>query len=247
MNTILLDGDIFLWKACSIATTSVEFDEVAHWGVNLQAAEAWFKDQLDKLRKRLDAKTVIVALGDRKANFRKDLYLGYKAHRTGPKPPGFLEFEARIRKRCKVVQEDRLEGDDILGLLATKEPTEGKIIVSVDKDLRQIPGQLYNPDHDELETITPEAGDYWHLFQTLTGDQTDGYPGCPGVGPKTAAKILADFLRYKGARAGWPDVVAAYERKGQPEAAALVQARLARILRQGDYNRQTKEIRLWTP
>lgn len=244
MNTILLDADIWLWRACSIATTSVEFDDVAHWNVNMKAAESWFRAELDRLRKRLDAKTVIMAMGDRSQNFRKDLYPTYKKKRTQPRPPGFLEFEARIRKRCKVVQEDRLEGDDILGLLATKEPTEGKIIVSIDKDLRQIPGQLYNPDHDELETITPEAGDYWHLFQTLTGDQTDGYPGCPGVGPKTAAKILAS---EPDLQPRWWLVSRAFEKKGQPEAAALVQARLARILRQGDYDRQTKEIRLWTP
>lgn len=242
MNTIILDGDVWLHRACSVATESVEFDDVASWSVNLKAAEAWFKGELNKLRKRLDAKDVIVALGDRSSNFRKDLYPGYKAHRTAPKPPGFFEFEARIRKRCRVVQEPRLEGDDIAGLLMTTRP-EGKIAVSIDKDFRQIPGQLYNPDHDELETIDPEAADFRHLLQTLTGDQVDGYPGCPGVGPVKAAKIL-DPLE-PGER--WAAVLAAFAKQDWPESAALVQARLARILRQGDYDRKTKEIRLWAP
>lgn len=256
MNTILLDGDIWLHRACSVSTTSAEFDDVATWNVNLKHAEAWFKDQLTKLRARLDAKTVIVALGDRNANFRKQLYPGYKAHRTSPKPPGFLEFQARIMKRCKVVWEPRLEGDDILGLLATKEPTDGKIIVSIDKDLRQIPGRLYNPDHDELEEIGADAAELLHLTQTLTGDRVDGYPGCPGVGPVKAGKIL-----YGAGAERWQAVVEAFQKTvpqtdddaGTPalwaraEEAALLQARLAFILRQGYYNRETKEVKLWTP
>ncbi len=242
MNTILLDGDVYLHRACSIATTSTEFDDVATWSVNLKEAEAWFKDQLTKLRARLEAKAVIVALGDRSANFRKDLCPTYKAHRTAPKPPGFREFEERIKKRCKVVSAPRLEGDDILGLLATKEPTAGKIVVSNDKDMRQIPGQLYNPDHDELETIDQDTADTVHQTQTLTGDRVDGYPGLPGCGPVKAAKILA-----AGEGAPWDKVRAAFLAKGLTESDFLLQARLAFILRQNWYNKVTQEVRLWVP
>ena len=77
-----------------------------------------------------------------------------------------------------------------MGIYATFEP--GNIIVSPDKDMRQIPGKLYNLD--ETVEVTEEEGMRWHLIQTLAGDQTDGYGGVPGIGVKRAI----DF-----ARQGW--------------------------------------------
>ena len=62
-----------------------------------------------------------------------------------------------------------------MGIFATHEP--GNIIVSPDKDMRQIPGKLY--DLKETVDITEEEGMRWHLVQTLAGDQTDGYSGVP--------------------------------------------------------------------
>ena len=46
--------------------------------------------------------------------------------------------------------------------------------------MRQIPGKLY--DFNETIDITPEEGAMWHLTQTLSGDNTDGYSGVPGIG-----------------------------------------------------------------
>ena len=68
-----------------------------------------------------------------------------------------------------------LEADDALGIYATKHP--GNVICSPDKDMRQIPGQLF--DMKETMSVTPEEGAKWHLIQTLAGDQTDGYAGVP--------------------------------------------------------------------
>ena len=244
MNTILLDGDVLLHQACSVSTVSVTFDDTSHWEVDQKAARAWFKARLAAYRKRLNAQRVVIALGDRKANFRKELAPSYKAHRVGPKPPGFLELEASVEKACEVVRAPRLEGDDLLGLLATKEPTAGKIIVTIDKDLAQIPGMLYNPDTDVLREVLPAEGRRLHALQTLTGDRTDGYPGCPGIGPKRAAALLDALEEPEDV---WPAIVAAYEKAGQTEADALLQARLAFVLRQGYFNRQTNEVKLWTP
>jgi DNA polymerase-1 len=243
-HTILLDGDILLHRAVARNTTKIQWEETAEvsWTVNIRSARLYILAELSRLRTRLGAERVLIALGDRKANFRKELYPQYKAHRSPfPKPPGFLELEEQMRANTRTFQEDRLEGDDMLGLLATKEPLDGKVVVTVDKDLRQIPGWNYNMDTDELREIgEPEAAEH-HLVQTLTGDRTDNYPGCPGVGPVRAARILAQVGDP------WTLVVAAYEKAGLSEEDALLQARLARILRQGDYDRSTKEIKLWNP
>ena len=84
------------------------------------------------------------------------------------------------------------------------------------------------------------AADRFHLYQTLVGDQTDNYKGCPGVGPVKAETAL-------GANPTWASVVGCYEKAGLTEEDALVQARVARILRHGEYNKMTCEVKLWTP
>jgi DNA polymerase I len=244
MRTLLLDGDVLLHRACAVASTKIDWgDGEVAWSVNVPEAAAWLKEEVRKLRRRLEGGRVIVALGDRKANFRKELTPTYKAHRnTTPKPPGFLDLEELVVKNAQVVREDRLEGDDMLGLLLTKEPLDGKVCVSIDKDMLQVPGTHYNPDKDELTEVDEETAHRRHLTQALTGDRVDGYPGCPGVGWVKAARILVGEPET-----WWERIVTAFEKAGKTEDDALLQARLAFVLRQGWYSREKKEVRLWKP
>ena len=77
------------------------------------------------------------------------------------------------------------------------------------------------------------------MYQTLVGDSTDNYKGCPAVGAKTADKLLQE----NGAT--WQTVVDAFADKGLGEEIAIENARLARILRDGEYNFKTKKVKLW--
>lgn len=241
-DTILVDGDIWLHRACSVARESVTFGEGEEiQKVNVAQAGAWFRTQMRALRDKLGTDNIVVALGDRERNFRKELSPTYKAQRAAGKPAGFKALEEMVEAKMLVLRGPRLEGDDILGLALTKPGTQ-KVCVSIDKDLLQVPGWHYNPDKDELVEITPAEGATLHLFQTLTGDRVDGYPGCPGVGPVKAARILA-----RDTATAWDHVRLAYEKAGQTEEQALLQARLAFVLRQGYYNRATNEVKLWTP
>jgi len=131
-----------------------------------------------------------------------------------------------------------LEADDCIGILATTK--KNSIIVSGDKDFKSVPGRFFDYKRGEFYDISVDKADYWHLYQTLIGDTADNYSGCPGIGEKTAEKILAEG-------ATWACVVAQYEKKGLTEADALVQARVARILRREDYDMKIKEPILWTP
>ena len=81
----------------------------------------------------------------------------------------------------------RLEADDVLGILGSVKAKKGSRVVidSEDKDLLTVPSSLLR--RGVVTKVTKEQADYTHLFQTLTGDTTDGYKGCPGVGPKRAA------------------------------------------------------------
>lgn len=113
--------------------------------------------------------------------------------------------------------------------------------MSVDKDMKTIPCDLYNPGKGTRRVVTVEEADRFHLFQTITGDPTDEYPGCPKAGPKAAEKA---FEKYGPT---WAAVLSVYASKGLTEEDALMQARCARILRHTDYDFKRKEPILWTP
>jgi DNA polymerase-1 len=124
-----------------------------------------------------------------------------------------------------------------MGIYATQYP--GNIIVSPDKDMKQIPGELYNLD--EGFTITKDEGARWHLIQTLAGDQTDGYPGVPGIGVKRAVTL------FEKEGYSWKTVVKAFADKDLTALTAITNARLARILTVDDYDFENERPRLWTP
>jgi len=77
-------------------------------------------------------------------------------------------------------------------------------------------------------------------MQAVAGDSVDGYSGCPGIGPVRAERMLKD-------QPDWAKVVEIYESKKLSADDALVQARVARILRFGEYDQVTETVKLWTP
>lgn len=209
------------------------------------SAKGHIRLDIDRLVETLEADNVVLAWNDLDGgNFRKDLSPTYKGNREGSrKPVAFPEVRQWMMEEWTSYNRPKLEGDDVLGILATEprlEPAEEKIVVSGDKDLLTIPGLHWLLSEGELKEVSEEEADYNFLHQALTGDKTDGYPGCPGIGPKRADAILAESPT-------WDAVKAAYEAKGLLEEAALEQARLARILRASDYDFKRKQPILWTP
>jgi DNA polymerase-1 len=183
---------------------------------------------------------VVCALSDSGSNYRKTVDPTYKSNRKGTrKPVGYSAMKEWVGTEYNTIMKPGLEGDDCLGLLATR-PGNDCIMVSDDKDLKTIPGHLYRPQADEMLTITEDEADRFFLTQVLTGDTTDGYKGVPGIGPKKAEVIL-------GSRPHWGAVEQAYIKAGLTKADALTQARLARILRWSDWDTEKGEVILWKP
>ncbi len=97
-------------------------------------------------------------------------------------------------------EKDTWEADDVMGVLATCGQLECPLIVTIDKDLRQVPGWHWNPDKEQWPTwVTEDQGVLLEHTQWLTGDATDGYAGITkcdasprGMGPKTALKWLTE-------------------------------------------------------
>ena len=238
-RTLLIDGDIVVYQYSSTVEHEVDWgNDVWSLWADAKEAQQLILQYIDILVDETAADDFIFCFSD-KDNFRKDIDSNYKSNRKGKrKPVCYKALKQWITDEYKTETWDRLEADDVMGIMATSTMLEGeKVIVSEDKDLKTIPGLLWRSG--EMLNISQEEADYNHLYQTLVGDATDGYPGLRGVGDKRATELLKTPT--------WETVVKAFEKAGQTEADALVQARLARILRASDYNFEFDQPILWSP
>ena len=249
MTTLLIDGDIFIYRITAASETPIEWDNdlwTLHSDFN-QCKEA-LDTQIADYKKTLNADDIVIALSP-PTNFRYRIYPQYKSNRKGKrKPITYMPLKHYVTETYNTYQRPDIEGDDILGILATSSIIiKGeKIIVSLDKDMKTIPCQYCDMrDPITVQTITEAQADYWHMYQTLVGDTADGYPGCPGIGAVTAEKILT--ATDGTSTEMWKAVIKTYEKKGLSEETALIQAQIARICRRDDYDFKRKEVKLWTP
>ena len=236
---LLIDADFIVYKSCAAAETEID------WGDDVIMVTSRFSDamqavnrEIEKIKTKFmwDIPEVILFFSD-SINFRKEILPDYKGHRNRKKPCGYRRVINKLKSTNEVIIMPTLEADDAMGIYATKYP--GATICSPDKDMRQIPGNLYNMD--EFTLIEPNEGAKWHLIQSCSGDQTDGYSGCPGIGVKRATTIFED----KGY--SWKTVVEMFKDKDLTEEDALTNARLARILTAEDYDFTNKKPIPWTP
>ena len=235
---LLIDADFIVYKSCAAAETEIDFgNDVIFVTSNLSDALSATHKELTKIRDKFGSFSTVKLFFSDSTNFRKKILPEYKGHRNRKKPCGYKRVIRELKTEYDVVIMPTLEADDAMGIYATKHP--GNIIVSPDKDMKQIPGKLYNLD--EQFTVSKEEGAKWHLIQTLAGDQTDGYPGVPGIGVKRAETL------FSKEGYSWKTVVKAFEDKGYTALTAITNARLARILTADDYDFKNKQPILWSP
>jgi DNA polymerase-1 len=261
VTTLLIDSDILAYRESARGEIRVDWDgdgDVDQIAEPLEAIQQKVDASIAALVHKLSASRVIVCLScAREDNWRKDVYPAYKENRAGQsKPLHLMAAKEYMRREYETYERARLEADDVMGILSThpKLVTGRRIIVSEDKDMKTVPGWLFNPDKDKVPRIVDLVeADRWHMMQTLMGDPTDGYPGAPGIGPTKAEAALEGLETHAEM---WPAVLRVYESRMPALAmthaslvheAALVQARIARICRYTDYNFQTKEVILWQP
>lgn len=241
---LLIDGDLFLYKSTSAAEFECNVEgDLWYLSTNLEKARDMWESQMKAILELLDAdeEQIVVVLSGPK-DFRRELDSSYKGNRKSKrKPLGYIEMKSWLSERYpgRVVSQECLEADDYMGILATSPGAVSRIIVSDDKDMLTIPGKLLRMG-TLYESSVEEADARW-LTQTLTGDPADGYKGCPGVGEVKAETILSK----PGSK--WENVRQAYLKAGLTEDVAVLQARLARILRYEDWDSEAKRPILWDP
>lgn len=234
---LLIDSDFLAYKAAQACEIGIDFGEdVIIAQSQFSEVLRVFHNELNKVTKAMMEDDFILYFSSTE-NFRKKIYPDYKGHRNRKKPCGYRRVITELTKSYEVIRLPELEADDAMGIYATAH--EGNVICSPDKDMRQIPGRLF--DMKELTMIDPVEGAKWHLIQTLAGDQTDGYSGVPGIGIKRAVTLFEED-GYT-----WQTVVKAFEAKDLTEDDALMNARLARILTCNDYDPIQHTVIPWTP
>lgn len=240
----LFDGDEAIFKAAVIKQETINWDdedgEATTAPPTLKQAKRTLVNLVDAwlAAANCDDITFVISPPER-GLFRRGFAADYKNGRA-PKPEHYAELEAWAIKRWSAVWYPGLEADDTMGILAGK----GKTIISSDKDMKTVPGRLHVPKSGKTMTITPDRADHWWMMQTLMGDSTDGFAGCVGCGPTGAENVL---LGGASMRDWWPlveDKFAAqktgkYRLITQTRADALQQAKLSRILRPGEFDKDS--------
>ena len=232
-ETAILDGDMLCYKAaCAAESQGMSLDELKD---RLMFDVDYWTPQ--------DCTRRLVAFSCRtKDNYRTQFWPQYKANRANKPRPKYLNVAKElVSHRFTVVERDHLEADDLIGIGMSSGLMVG---VSGDKDMRTIPGWLWNPDKMCFpELISQDEADTMFYTQWLMGDSTDNIPGIPKVGPKKAEKLLEGQSVENMAAI----CLKAYEDKGLDREYTLAQARLVRILRDGEYDKETGTPLLWEP
>ena len=158
-----------------------------------------------------------VAFDPHGPTFRSEAFPAYKAQRE--ETPEDIRKAVPIIKdllkayRIPILQVDGFEADDVIGTLAKKAGSNGieTYMLTPDKDYGQLVSdnvKIFRPRHGGgYETMGPkEVCEKYGIPSTesvidllaLMGDSADNFPGCPGVGEKTAVKLINDFGSIEG-------------------------------------------------
>lgn len=203
----LIDGSAYIYRAYHAIAPLTNSKGVA------TNAVLGFIKMVHKLINENSPHYLAIAFDSKGPVFRHDLYREYKANRP-PMPDDLREQLPLIKKfvaasNILMLEKTGVEADDILASIAKKYSELGHkvVIVSGDKDLLQLVDDkvtMFDPmknkviDRGEVEKKYGVQPEQLLDFFALVGDSADNVPGVPGVGPKTAEKLIASHGSLDG-------------------------------------------------
>lgn len=207
MSLFLVDGHALAYRSYY---AFIRNPLVNSKGEETSAVFGFVKTLLNLLEKYRPEHLAVV-FDSEEETFREGLFADYKANRP-EMPPSLASQLARIFEvleamRIPILAVPGFEADDIIATLAERIGPETPVrVVSADKDLFQIVSdrvRLIRPgkgglldeeiDADRLRAAYGLGPEQFVDFQALMGDPTDNVPGVPGVGEKTALKLIAEY------------------------------------------------------
>jgi 5'-3' exonuclease len=252
---LVVDGPFLLYRSFFAMPDSITGVDDHPVGALLGACNVLLRVAADR-----SPRAIVVCFGAEAATYRPQLYAGYHAHR--PPTPDALQWQFDYAPRLVdgfgwgyVTSED-FEADDLLGAYADVEAEAGgqTLILTGDRDMFQCATPetsvlLLKPGKAGFEDVDPDGvlAKYGIApvlvpdFIALRGDPSDGIPGAPGIGEKTAAELLR---RHGSLEA----LLAAVGTEAEPKTASGERPRIAAILREhADMLRAYKEIATLQP
>ena len=225
--TLLIDADWLVYSSCCACEEDTRWNEWQHQLTSdVRNCLNMIDNRLDVYRTIASGKHDIVMCFTSYPTFRHEIFPEYKINRIGKRKPLALKSVIKeVKQRYETVAYENLEGDDVLGLLATNGRYKDPIIVSVDKDMRTLPCKLIADD--SIEHITNKKADRHWFEMSLAGDAGDGILGIKGMGMVTASKTLAKTPDTKEAL--WSKVQETYTKKGYTIADAILNLSLIHI------------------
>lgn len=230
---LLVDGDIVAYRCAAVAEKTKYLSENPDgtYKVFDTAKEAkayvdpqgytWSRKELQPAEFAIDAcqstmhmiatkfpESLVQVYLSGERNFRDNLWVTkkYKGNREQPKPTHLPKVREYLLGRWFAVVSQNQEADDDIGI-ANRNDT---VIVSVDKDLDQLPGWHWNWVKEELYYVTSKDADQFLYEQVISGDSTDNIPGLPGWGPVKARQ----YLDARGEQSLYEATVALFLREG---------------------------------
>jgi 5'-3' exonuclease len=203
MTIALLDIDVYCHKACFNRDglhPPIEFEEDGTKVYSEAQDNEYFDAIVDVFQNQVKQTMNDLFADSRKGatkgvgNFRQDLYPPYKAHRAKNVSNKFVPMlRAWAVKEKYAVEAHGMEADDYLRIWAEEHRAKGEhfVVVSIDKDLKCIVGDHYNPWKREFVTVDEPQAMMIYYQQIMMGDSVDGIKGIPKMGPKTSEKLLA--------------------------------------------------------
>lgn len=209
---MLIDGDWLLYLCCN----AVEYNWQDHEDYEVDSSPPFefvqtvAENKIDEWKFRLQTKVPPILCFSGADNFRKGIAKSktYKGNRSSEKPFHYYNLKAYLEVSYSCEEHPRLEADDLMAILQT----DDTIIVTVDKDLRQVNGWHYSPEGWNFGEFGPlyvtddnsyiqlsenkkkitGTGYKFYWSQVITGDTIDNIPGLPGKGPSFAYQLLKD-------------------------------------------------------
>jgi DNA polymerase-1 len=241
-SVFLIDGSNFIFRAFHGLPTSLTTPN----GVVVNAVHGFVR-MIQALRKEFQPEMFVAVFDHDGDTFRSQLYPEYKAHRP-PMPEDLVPQLPLVRGATQalglpVIEVPGVEADDIIASYACAAQRSGHpvVIVSTDKDLMQLVDEgaadrtpIVLWDSMKSKLIGPaEVVEKWGVgpdklrdLLALTGDSSDNVPGVPGIGPKTAAELLAQFGSLEGVLAGAASIKQAKRRESIEQNAAAARLSL---------------------
>ena len=207
---ILLDAYALIYRAFYALLRSPRINSKE---VNTSAIFG-FVNTLEEVLKNLNPEYIGVAFDPKGGTFRHEIYPQYKAQREETPEPIKLAvpYIKQILEayNIPVFEVPGYEADDVIGTLATKASQKDNLLtlmMTLDKDYGQLVKEnvkMYRPRHgsNDIDILGPEEICEKYGIQSplqvidllgLMGDASDNVPGCPGVGEKTAVKLINEY------------------------------------------------------